>query len=310
MQRPMAMLALAILAACARPPGPNEPSPQRRGALPESFARVLAQYDADLSTLRRLQNGTPSAGFDAAVGNARASVARDAVIAATQTRRLDLGAPPEGRTIAAAPDPIGPQALGSFRSAWQKRIDRALSLRRQQLREREADVAYAFERAHAGQRLILRVRLRELHLDSAAAVRYRAQLRALDAREAALVGAQRTRDAGVLTAYASRLRAQADRDIAAMASELAAHQRSVAAVPAPSNARIPAHLTRDTRAQAAAAFRDAGNGLAQNFATLQRSHDDARASLAREIAQLQRERDALVAEMRAADANMPAVNKR
>lgn len=305
-----AIALLAALAACARPPGPSEPSPQRRGALPQSFARVLAQYDADLATLRRLQRGTPSAGFAAAVADARGSIARNAAGAAAKTRALQLAPPREGPGIAAAPDPIGPQALQSFQTAWQRRIDRALTLRGQQLREREADVAYAFERAHAGERLVLRVKLRELHLPPATASRYRRQLQALDAREAAAVAAQRARDAGVLSAYALQLRATADRDVAAMANELAAHERSSAAIPGESSSRIPARLTRDTRAQTAMAFRDAGNGIVGDFAALQRAHADARGSLAREIAQLQRERDALAAQMSAAAASMPAANTR
>lgn len=293
----VSLLALmAVPAACS----PPVPAAQQRALSPaarQTFARLIVQYDADIATLQRARDGTIS-------GALGSHLSADASAAAAELRddgaRIARQSEPRAQSVAAPrPGAIGPQTLTQYQSAAAQRVTRAIGLRAQQLREREADTAFDFERAHAGQRLTLELKLHALHLAPAGAARYRERLHALTQREENAVAAQRARDRAVLDGYAARLRAQAAGGVASLAGELRARAAAARTIPTPSVGALPADLTRDERGASASAFSDARQDVERRFSELRAEHDASQASLASEIAALEKERDALRAALKA-----------
>lgn len=261
------------------------------------FAPLLAQYARDIDTLRTAQRVPAFAGFGARLSSSAAGVNRQLADAGTRIARVQpapIASLPAG--FGNTPE-FGAGTLLQFQQAADQRIARALDLRAQQLREREANVAFAFERANGARRMLLRLKLRNLHLDAKERHAYSGELRDLDAREALLVNAQRRRATRVLAEYGGRLRARAARDAAALRTELADHARAARAVPEPHVTGLPPGLLRDRRADAVAAFATARQDLTQRYAELRRIDATDRAGLTAEIAALTRERNALRTQM-------------
>jgi len=263
------------------------------------FATVLAQYDADLAALRRSVDDPAFANARTQINDATAGI-RGRISAGSQRLRglhvqpvalpTDAGVQPV-RNFSGAVEPFARAALA--------RVERAVALRAAAMREREATIAYDYERAHAGQRLVVQLKLRELHLDAVARRRYATVLASLDRQEAALVAAARARDDAELTIYRAQLRARAVADAGAMASDVAAHDRAARAL-AQSSVRTPATwLPRwtDDGARNAAILDDAGNDLTNRFGALRRADDSGMTAVRDEIAGLQRQRDALRAQI-------------
>jgi hypothetical protein len=301
-----ACIALAgVLAACAAPP-PQTRAPLRpparvdmsRAAAQHPFAKVLAQYDRDIATLQASRFRAAFGDFDRRLHAGATAVARAARLATTaqQGLRPRTSAAPAARE-AGGPDSLGESTLASFQTALDERIQRALQLRGQQLREDEANVALAFERAHAGTRLQLTLKLSDLHLDAPTRKNYLRRLNALDDTEAAVVNARRRQDAATLAIYAARLHAQAAAGVATLADELDRHRRAAASIRAPEGTALPAALVGDDRAAAAAAFRALSQDAGERANELRASNDTAQAGLSAEIARLTNERDRLHAEM-------------
>ena len=299
-----AIVLLALLTACASPrPAPQPPSgpPARvdltRVIASAPFAGLLAQYDADIAALKRSANDPALAGMHDAIGTSAADVARR--LDAGSRRLRDLHVRP-----VALPNP-GAQpardfgaAVAPFRAAASGRAERAIALRAAQMREREATIAYDFERAHGGRRLVLELKLRDLHLDAETRRRDRAALAGLDAREAALVAAARAGDDAELASYRAQQMAQASAAAQGMAADVATHARTASAVrlQAVPSAWVPRWSDGDAAATAAR-FGQARGDLTNGLHALAKSDDAGRRSVNDEISALQRERDALRAEI-------------
>lgn len=291
-----AIVLLLLTAACA----PKADAPRAAALTPaagRAFEALIAQYDADIATLRRARNGSISSTLRRRLSADESAAAAELRGGGVRIAHLDkprVVAPP-----ARQPSAVGPQTLTQFAAAQAQRTARALELRAQQFREREADVAFDFERAHAGRRLTLELKLRALHLAAADAARYRTQLNALNRREANVVAAQRGRDRVLLAAYGALLRAQSEANVASLGAELRS-QAAARSVPTPHTGAIAPQLTRDGRAAAAAAFDAARTDIQRRYSELGTANDAAQASLANEIAALEKERDALRAAVNSA----------
>ncbi|HEY1655074.1 MAG TPA: hypothetical protein VGF86_08185 [Candidatus Tumulicola sp.] len=258
------------------------------------FAAVLAQYGRDIATLRAARGSAAFRGLDSQLTGSAADVDRDLQDAAGRIGRLPPGPPSTAFVPSGAPGgQFGFDTIASFERASAQRVARALDLRAQQLREREANVAFAFDRAHAGERLVLRLKLRNLHLDAETQRAYRRRLDDLASRERALVDAQRRRAGTVLSHYGAVLRARAARDVAALEGEVAGHNDAVRTLPAPPIGGPPASLLRDRRGDAASAFSAARRDLTQRYAELRATNATARDGTTAEIAALERERETL-----------------
>ncbi len=208
---------LVALAACAHSTASQSPTPRpfgqparldlRRAVAGHPLASMLREYDANLATLRLIQ--TP-----AGLTNLSERIAADVTdahhvldAAARQTSALQIRIPsiPANGT----PPDSGEAAVATYRDALQLRNDRALTLRASQLRESEANAAYAFDRAHAGTRLQIRVKLRNLHLEPKDRRRMQAELDALQSQEDRLVAGIRSQDAITLSGFAQSLQREA-----------------------------------------------------------------------------------------------------
>jgi hypothetical protein len=110
--------------------------------------------------------------------------------------------------------------LSGYANAMAQRTERAVSAREQQLREKELTLAFDLARRHAGQRLMLRLKLHDLHLDNAKRARLQAELDALNKAQGAQVAAMRRTDAAILDAYRREVMRQSDVSNAQMAAQL------------------------------------------------------------------------------------------
>lgn len=311
MRRSLAILILlAILPACAasKPPMPARPVPTGpparvdigRALAQHPFAAVLAQYDVDIATLR---DDVGTAAFQdlhrQLESNAAAIVAELNRAAANahnlRTRSIGAALP----QVANSRQGFNGGTLASFRDALQTRALRAHDLRAMQLGEREANVALAFERAHAGRRLVLEVKLHNLYLDEATYRAYRAQLAALDAQEEAALDAERRRAYTELVRYDAQLRARSADDAAAMSAELANHARAMQSVPRPAMTSLPKSIAagHDERPATLAAFDTARHDLTGRFGELAAIDGRARSDARTELTALVRERDDLRAQI-------------
>lgn len=246
------------------------------------FASMLAQSDADLAVLQR---ATTNAAFQ----NPHASITASA---ADIHRRLNAGAQQLLAMYADSLDPSGDAreqrdfggAAETFARAAQARVERAAELRAAQMREHEATVAYDFERAHAGQQLVLRLKLHDLHLDAATRQRYRQQLDALDRQEAVLVAAAQATDDAALASYRTQLAAQLRANATSATAGVNSGERE-------------AQRLAQSSAQTTAWPRWPAIDLAQHLLALRSADDANRVSVRNEIAALRRDRDALRAEI-------------
>jgi hypothetical protein len=304
------LVLVAILPACTapKPSTPARPTPTGpparvdigRALTQHPFAAVLAQYDVDIATLRDDAGTAAFQNLHRQLESNAAAIADELARAAANAHNLRT------RTIGPALSQgadfrqgFGPDTLASFRDALQTRTLRAHDLRAMQLREHEANVALAFERAHAGRRLVLEVKLHNLYLDEATYRTYRAQLASLDAQEEAALDADRRHASTELARYDAQLRARSADDAAAMSAELANHARAMQSVPRPAATSLPKSIAagHDERPAALAAFDTAHHDLTGRFGELAAIDDRARSDARAELAALVRERDALRAQI-------------
>jgi hypothetical protein len=301
------LVLLALLASCA-PRTISSPEPHA-GATPARidvtrvlasppFAALLAQYDADLAALRRSAKDPAFAGTDAAVGASAADVARRLDAGAQQLRGLHAEPIALPKSVAEPRHDFG-DTVEPFRRAASARAERATALRAAQMREHEATIAYDFERAHGGQRLLLELKLRDLHLDAATRQRNRAELAALDAREAALVSAARARDDAELASYRAQRQTQALAESASMAADVASHARAARTISLQTNSALPwvPRWSDGDGANTIARFAAARADLTSRLLAVRNADDAGRSSVNEEIAGLQRDRDALRAQI-------------
>jgi hypothetical protein len=202
-------------------------------------------------------------------------------------------------------------SLIGYQSAIAQRNQRAYAARQQQLREKELTLAFDLARASAGKRLMLRLKLQNLHLDRAARAKLEGRLAALDAAEQSDVAAVRRRDAAVLAAYRSQLLDAGERADAQMSGELRAKatanfaiRRHVHAMESSSSSAmsgLPAQIaafqasypSRGGTAGLAGEFRSAGSDLSRRFAGLASVDRRSRSEIAAQIARLETQRGSL-----------------
>lgn len=308
-------LLVASLTACASHP-PQSPKPDVPAGPParvdigralagHPFAPVLAQYDVDIATLRDTTGTAAFADVHDRLESSAAAIDRELIRASARVKTLraqPIGSPLPAAAAGNGAESFGNGTLASFRDALQNRIVRAHDLRASQLREREANVALDFERAHAGQRLVLDVKLRNLHLDAQTQRAFRAQLATLDSQQSGLVNAERRRGSAVLATYDAQLRARALADAAAMSTELAESARAMQRIPRPHIGSLPASIAagRDERPATLSAFSTARHDLTGRFGEVRAMDDRARSGARVELAALERERDDLRAQIVAA----------
>jgi hypothetical protein len=206
--------------------------------------KMLDAYDREIAALQRTETVE---GLDDPAAEARRSgeaVARDAAAAERRIRSIaprDAGADHmrerQALSALAASESAADREMNAYRNALVRETNanlrgysqaiaarnaRALAGRRQQLLEKELTLAYDLARRDAAKRLMLRLRLQDLHLERAARARLQAERSAMDARESAAVAAMRRDDAAALDAYRRRLQRDGDDANATMSAQLRA----------------------------------------------------------------------------------------
>ena len=209
------------------------------------------------------------------------------------------------------------QAYNSFADAMNERVQQAIALRTQELREHEGNAMLELARKHAPQRLSLRAKLQTLVLRPEARKSVLAQLQTLQAQEDAALSAMRRQDASTLNAYSAHVRSQAESDLAQMRSKLETRaagnlaardavlrsQRSGAktlTIPsAPASGAGPADMEsaytqlRNASLPSDSAFAGAGNDITSHWKDLRNVNDDAVGHTRSQIAWLKHDREAV-----------------
>lgn len=287
---------------------------------------VLAAYDREIAALRSTQTVS---GLDDPAGRAQSVAAslrnrsgaarlRAQAIAARDTRPdllqenealstiVALGGA-RARAASHYSDDLNREvtaSLSAFERATAQRTDRALQARRQELREKELMLAYDLARRDAPQRLLLRLKLSELHLDVATRKALELQLAAVNEREGDALAAARRWDAAVLGSYRRQLQEEGATANARMASQLRAKGEAndaihLRALHAESNAAsalpdVPSQLALFRSSYRAAAnaqtiaegFGAASVDLSRRFGELSDADEQSRAATAAQIRRL------------------------
>ncbi|HZZ01233.1 MAG TPA: hypothetical protein VFE36_16845 [Candidatus Baltobacteraceae bacterium] len=291
---------------------------------------VLAQYDREIAAMRStervaglrtiatsvrkdgdaIQAATAAANRRAqamSAGNGAAYRSREqAYLSGMQSQRIPAT---DAAAFRSGASRSGQATLAAYRAATAQRTQRALMARAQQLREKETTLAFDLERSHAGQRLVVSTKLRNLHLDKAQRAALQAKLDALDASVISAVAARRRTDQGLLASYAAQLRAQENADNARMAATVARSTNADVAQHSGIRESLPpeADALRGYDPAAGAsnvgnAIANAGTGLRGRFAQLQSVERTSRSDTDGRIAALQQSRqrlyDAIVTQIR------------
>jgi hypothetical protein len=294
---------------------------------------VLAAYDREIGALRSTQTVR---GLNDPAGRARSGAAslrdrsgaarlRAQAIAARDTRPDLLQEDAALSTIVALRSASAGAAwrysdeldrevtasLSAFERATAQRTGRALQARRQQLREKELMLAYDLARRDAPQRLLVRLKLSELHLDAGTRMALESQLAALNDREASAIATTRRGDALVLGSYrrqlqeegatanvrmAAQLRAKGAANDAIRLRALQSESNAAAALPDVPSQLALFHSTYRSAADAQAiaeGFGAAGADLSRRFGELSRVDERSRAATAAQIQRLAADRGKL-----------------
>jgi hypothetical protein len=295
---------LVTLAACSNqnaqsaatpvPDGPPARLDLVRAIAAHPLAPMLREYDDDLATLRLTRTPQGLTAIPARVAADVADAQNVLAAAARQTAALAIRAP-QVPTTGTPPD-RGANAIASYRDALNQRNQRALQLRASQLRETEADAAYEFDRAHAGTRLQLRVKLRNLHLDPEKRHRMQAELDAMQAQENAIVENLRRSNETTLADFANQLRREGTDNLNELAGDVAAHRQAAAQLRDGVRTPVP-QLSTDDRSAAAKAYRTNGADIAQRLNDVATQDRSASGRIAAAVADLQRARATLRGEI-------------
>ena len=117
-------------------------------------------------------------------------------------------------------------AIDGATRALQARAERTYNAKRDELQGKEAQLSLDLANKDAGERLSLKTRLSNLALDDAAREESKAQLAAIERREADALGAMRNKDQATLAALQTQLRDGVGRDTRTAAMDIQA--RSIA----------------------------------------------------------------------------------
>lgn len=192
---------------------------------------MLTAYDREIAALRSTQSVAGLRDPAASTNNAAAAMRSDAATAGanvtaigsrdaaanrarerTAARAVLRSRDAPERSVATYASQLAAETNANLRAyggALSERTSRAYAARAQQLREKESTLAFDLERQNGGKRLMLRLRLGELHLARARRAQLQAQLNALDASERRAIDALRRVDAAQLAAYRSQLESAA-----------------------------------------------------------------------------------------------------
>jgi hypothetical protein len=205
---------------------------------------VLSRYDREIAALRSTESlpglGNPAAQAERGAG----TVQQDASAASRRAEGIASRSAGEdgAQERAAAQEILASQRAGdrdvaaytaqlvretnanleNYRLAIAERTERAFAARQQQLHEKELTLAFDLARRNGGKRLLLRLKLADLHLRPADRAKLHAQLAALDQSEFSAVSALRRSDETVLESYRDELQREAETANARMAEELRA----------------------------------------------------------------------------------------
>lgn len=290
---------------------------------------LLTQYDREIAALRNTQMvwGLHDPGLSAE--HAAASLEADAATAASRAAAIggrdpaaDLERERQGiadllgsqqvadRKKAASTTRLVTETnanLRAYSEALAKRTKRAYAARQQQLREKESNLAYQLERRDAGKRLLLRLKLDDLHANAGRRARLQASLAALQLSEARAVDALRRYDASELTAYRAQLERMASTEAAAMDVQLRAKSQAnfailqrvfneeagtVGAFPWASQMAVfsKSYAPSSDARSIAAGMRSASRDVAQRFEALSTTDAQSKHDLSAQIALLQANR--------------------
>lgn len=261
----------------------------------------VRQLDRDIATLETARAGNWQR-VPQSIGEAGTSIGAQLDNAHRRAQAFDVQ-PPSRRHVTAIPrrdDRAG--QIGAYEAALNARETRALSLREAQAMEKESSIEYQFDRAHAGERLRLRLRAATLRSDRQADPSIVARLKSLDSQERSLVDDQRAKDRADLAAYRAALAADTSAQLASMQRDITAHGEAARAIPRADPqivGRAGALPEKTDRARTAAAFALARDDLAARFADLHSTSAGDSAATVAEIAALRAERAELENEMRA-----------
>jgi Skp family chaperone for outer membrane proteins len=337
-RQPADLLAIALLAVASIGAAPQNAEPVGFIDLPRLIAthplhRVLAQYDREIAALRSTQTVAavrdPSAQAQAGAAAVRATAAE------AQMRAQSIAARSAGEYREREPDALaallasrdaGSRELIAYRddlarataanlqlyeNGIAQRNQRAYEARAQQLRENELSLAFDLARRDADRRVVLTLKLENLHLDAQTHAELSAQLNALNAAQARALDAMRRADAAELASYREAMA----RSGASAVAQMAATLRSNAAVNVALRSQVfqaepsPSRMLADLASQAArfrasyraasdasalsAGLRRASGDFSQRFAELSQTDQSSRRDTAAQIAALQANRAAL-----------------
>lgn len=291
---------------------------------------VLSQYDREIAAMRSTQHvdglrtiassvSRDAAGMQAATANAERHARamsgpngaayrsrEQTYLSGMQSNRIPAN---DASAFHSGASKSGQTTLAAYRSAMSQRTQHALQARAQQLREKETTLAFDLEKSHAGQRLVLVTKLRNLHLDASHRKALQTELDALDAGVASAVRTRARSDAAELAAYAAQLRAQESADDARMAATVAhatnagaAERKNIVESLPPEATALHGYDPATGASNVGDAIEKAGSDLHGRFAQLQSVERTSRADTGARIADLQRARqqlyEAIVTEIR------------
>lgn len=293
---------------------------------------VLTQYDSEIAALRSTQNVAELRDPAATAARSATALQADAIAAAARAQaivgrdpaadrareqgaivQLALSERVAGSGMATYATQLASETNANLRAygdSLSERTERAYAAREQQLREKELTLAYDLERRDAAKRVMLRLKLDDLHLGSERRASLQAELAALNAEEQRAVGAVRRADATQLAAY----RAQLEQDAAANAGEMDQQLRSRAGAnytilqrvfheagngfqALPSRSQLVAFsrsYAASNSAQAiASGMQSAGRDLSQRFRQIAAADAQSQRDAAEQLRTLEADRDAL-----------------
>jgi Skp family chaperone for outer membrane proteins len=203
--------------------------------------KILAQYDREIAALQNTRDVPGLSALGAQTERGAAAVQRDVAGTTAKVQRIAAGAARDhvqerqamGALFASQHAPNGEMSayrdeltretnanLRGYAIAIAQRTARAVAARQQQLHERELTLAFDLARRDSGVRLVLRLKLQDLHLDAATRARLQDRLAALNRRDSDAVAAARANDAAILARYRATLERDGELANAQMASEL------------------------------------------------------------------------------------------
>ena len=293
---------------------------------------ALTVYDREIAALRGTQTQPETAALAADADRGATALHQDAAAARLHAERIATTAPARDRAreradLAAivAAQRTGDRGMGlyarelasetnanltAFAQSIAERNARAFAAREQQLRERELARAFDLERASAGTRLLLRLKLEQLHPDRSDRARLQRELSALDTHESKEIAVMRGGDAVTLAAYRNQLQRDGATAEAQMSEQLRAkalanlqlrrrvlHASFASTTPASnvtgSSSFAAGYRAEDDASSIGAGMRAASGDVAQRFAQLAQSARQSQRETAGEIDALQSQRNAL-----------------